>query len=77
MITKSLAAEWAKYNIRVNAIAPGYMKTPMTEPVLDKYMDEWLSLTPMRRMGEPYELKGVIVFLVSKVSSFITGSVRK
>lgn len=75
MITKSLAAEWAKYNIRVNAIAPGYMKTPMTKPALDKYMDEWLSLTPMRRMGEPYELKGVIVFLVSKASSFITGSV--
>jgi len=75
MITKSLAAEWAKYNIRVNAIAPGYMRTPMTEPALDKYKSEWLSLTPMGRMGEPYELKGVVVFLASKASSFVTGSV--
>ncbi|MFQ5821775.1 MAG: SDR family NAD(P)-dependent oxidoreductase [Candidatus Heimdallarchaeota archaeon] len=75
MITKSLAAEWAKYNIRVNAIAPGYMRTPMTEPVLDKYRDEWVSLTPMGRIGEPYELKGAVVFLASKASSFITGSV--
>lgn len=74
--TKSLAMELAKYNIRVNAIAPGYMKTDMTAPVLNSDMaKEWLSLSPMGRFGEPYEIKGLALYLASKASSFVTGSV--
>lgn len=75
MLTKSLAAEWAKYNIRVNAIAPGYMGTEMVKRAYPKYGEKWIPLIPMGRIGEPYEIKGPIVFLCSKASSYITGSV--
>ncbi|MBA7713959.1 Galactitol 2-dehydrogenase [subsurface metagenome] len=73
-LTKSLAMEWAKFNIRVNAIAPGYMKTPMLKRVSDKIAEEWLSLSPMGRFGEPYEIKGLALFLASKASTFMTGT---
>jgi len=75
MITKSLAAEWAKYNIRVNAIAPGYMGTAIVRRVIDQYRDHWLPLVPMGRIGEPWEIKGPAVFLASKASSYMTGAV--
>ena len=74
--TKSLAAEWAKYNVRVNAIAPGYIKTPMTAKGLESEKGkEWLAMTPMGRAGEPFELKGLALYLASGASSFVTGSV--
>ncbi|MDK2902242.1 MAG: hypothetical protein PWQ93_161 [Clostridiales bacterium] len=75
MLTKSLAAEWAKYNIRVNAIAPGYMRTSMTEENLktDMAKQYWLGLTPMQRAGLPEELGGAVVYLASDASSFMTG----
>ncbi|MFN4226695.1 MAG: SDR family NAD(P)-dependent oxidoreductase [Candidatus Ratteibacteria bacterium] len=75
MLTKSLAVEWAKYNIRVNAIAPGYMGTEMVQKAFPKYGEKWLFLIPMGRIGNPEEIKGPIVFLCSKASSYITGSV--
>lgn len=76
MLTKGLAVEWAKYNIRVNAIAPGYIKTPLLAQDLGpgKIGEEWVKLTPMGRLGEPFELKGLALFLASKASSFMTGS---
>jgi len=75
MITRSLASEWRKYNVRVNAIAPGYMRTPLVDEVFPKYGKGWSSLTPMGRIGDPYEIKGPALFLASRASSFVTGSV--
>lgn len=77
-LTKSLAAEWAQYNIRVNTIAPGYMKTDMTRPVFERggeWPERWVSLTPMKRPGTPDELDGIVLYLASEASSFVTGSV--
>lgn len=76
-LTKSLAAEWAQYNIRVNAIAPGYMDTPMARPFFEdpKYGGLWMDWTPMKRPGKPEELGPLAVFLASDASSFITGTV--
>ena len=75
-LTKSLACEWASYNIRVNAIAPGYMGTPMAKPFFDdpQYGGVWIDLIPMKRPGEPDELGPLAVFLASEASSYITGS---
>jgi NAD(P)-dependent dehydrogenase (short-subunit alcohol dehydrogenase family) len=76
-LTKSLAAEWARYNIRVNAIAPGYMSTAMAKPFFDKpeYGSVWIDAVPMKRPGEPKELGPLAVFLASNASSYITGAV--
>ena len=76
-LTKSLAAEWAKYNIRVNGIAPGYMRTEMTKKSIDaKYMQKYfVEPTPMKRLGEPEELQGAAIYLASEASSFMTGNI--
>ncbi len=78
MLTKSLAVEWAKYNIRVNTIAPGYMNIGVAEEFFKEETEmarKWISLTPMGRPGEPEELGGIAVYLASKASSFVTGGV--
>lgn len=72
---KSLAAEWAKYNIRVNCISPGYMDTALNKvPALDAQKKIWKSLTPQSRLGNVDELNGLCVFLASDSSSFMTGA---
>ena len=75
-LTKSLAAEWARYNIRVNAIAPGYMGTAMARPFFEdpRYGGQWMKNTPIGRPGEPEELGPLAVFLASEASSFVTGA---
>jgi NAD(P)-dependent dehydrogenase (short-subunit alcohol dehydrogenase family) len=75
-LTRSLAVEWAPHNIRVNAIAPGYMDTPMARPFFDdpQYGGLWIDAIPMKRPGRPEELAPVAVFLASEASSYVTGT---
>lgn len=72
---KSLAAEWAKYNVRVNCISPGYMDTELNRvPALDAQKKIWTQLTPQQRLGAVDDLNGLAVFLGSDASGFMTGS---
>ncbi|XID95866.1 SDR family NAD(P)-dependent oxidoreductase [Paenibacillaceae bacterium WGS1546] len=81
MATRSMAVEWARYNIRINTIAPGYMKTEMTAKDFDENSErnpmvrKWMELTPMNRPGTPDELQGIALYLASDASSFATGGV--
>ncbi|KFH47554.1 L-xylulose reductase-like protein [Hapsidospora chrysogenum ATCC 11550] len=72
---KSIAAEWAKYDIRVNCISPGYMDTALNRvPALEAQKKIWKSLTPQNRLGGVDELNGLCVYLASDASRFMTGS---
>jgi NAD(P)-dependent dehydrogenase (short-subunit alcohol dehydrogenase family) len=78
MLSKVLAIEWAKKNIRVNAIAPGYFRTELVQGVIDKGMLPLGAIqkrTPLGRIGEVQDLLGLAVYLASDESSFMTGSV--
>ncbi|MFJ7308902.1 SDR family NAD(P)-dependent oxidoreductase [Peribacillus frigoritolerans] len=74
-LTRSLALEWARYGIHVNAIGPAYIKTDMNAEQLEnpKVLDKIVGKTPMRRLGQPSELCGALILLASEASSFITG----
>lgn len=76
-LTKSLAQEWAHENIRVNAIAPGFIQTDMTKPMFENEgpLAHVLNLVPMKRVGLPQELGGTVILLASEASSFTTGSI--
>jgi gluconate 5-dehydrogenase len=77
MLTKTLAVEWAKYNINVNAIGPGYIATELTAPLqADEGFNRWvLSKTPLGRWGQPEDIVGTAVFLASSASDFVTGQI--
>lgn len=79
-LTRSLATEWGKYNIRVNAILPGNMEEGMMEFLQDKesltfktFAIPLLNITPLNRFGSGDDMKGIVVFLASKASSYISG----
>lgn len=77
MLTRSMATEWAKYNIQVNAIGPGYFKTEMTKALWENQeFDTWLcKRTPANRWGNPEELIGTLIYLSSAASSFLNGQI--
>jgi NAD(P)-dependent dehydrogenase (short-subunit alcohol dehydrogenase family) len=71
----SLAAEWARFGIRVNSISPGYMDTILNEgPGLQEARQAWASRNPMGRMGVPGEITGAVVLLASVAGSYINGA---
>jgi NAD(P)-dependent dehydrogenase (short-subunit alcohol dehydrogenase family) len=77
MLTKSLACEWVGSNVRVNALAPGYIATEMTLQMRARpeLFGAWLRDTPMGRCGEPHEVASAALFLASDAASYVTGSV--
>ncbi len=76
-LTRNLACEWAEDGIRVNAVAPWYIRTLRSEPALADadYLDEVLACTPMQRIGEPEEVAAAVAFLCLPAASYITGEV--
>jgi len=74
-LARNLAVEWGPKNIRVNTISPGLIDTAFSQSMLENaaVMERRLSLTPLRRVGQPYEIAGVAVMLASAAGSFITG----
>lgn len=74
-LTRSLAIEWGKYNINVNAIAPGMIETELTKKRLKnkEYYDYWIDRTPLRRIGKPEDLTGALIYLSSEASNWLTG----
>jgi 3-oxoacyl-[acyl-carrier protein] reductase len=74
-LTKTIAREFAQRGINVNAIAPGYIQTPMTDVLSNKVKEDLKRLIPMDRLGQPGDVAEAVLFLVSDRSSYITGHV--
>lgn len=72
-LTRDLAAKWARYSIRVNALAPGWFETHLTHAVIEKERETILKHIPLGRLGGEDDLKGLVVFLASEASQYITG----
>ena len=72
-LTRSLAVEWAQHGITVNAIAPGVFPSKMSQGMIDKSEQIIMEMTPMKRLGSDFDLKGLAVLLASDASSYITG----
>jgi len=79
MLTKALAVEWAVHNIQVNAIAPGYTKTPLVEKLIEdsKVHSELINRTPMHRLAQPQEIARAVLYLSSSDITYVTGHTLK
>lgn len=76
-LTKSLAVEWAMRGVRVNAVAPTYIDTPLLNGLESQpgLVSRWLEMTPAGRLGKPHEIASVVQFLASDASSLLTGAI--
>ncbi|PIV23339.1 MAG: 3-oxoacyl-ACP reductase [Deltaproteobacteria bacterium CG_4_8_14_3_um_filter_45_9] len=74
-LTRTLAREVARYNIRINAIAPGYTQTPMLDKMEDKFKEFILKNTPLKRFGTVEEIAGLVAFLATPEADFFTGQI--
>ena len=77
MLTKSLAAEWAKRGVRVNSVSPGYIMTDLVRDVLGEnevWKNRWLAMTPQGRLGEPADVAHAVLYLASDASKYATGT---
>jgi len=74
-LTRTLALELARYNINVNAVAPGFIDTPMTQAIPDKVKEKFISSIPLRRIGQPRDIANVVTFLATEEASYVTGQV--
>ena len=75
IFTKDLACKWGQHNIQVNAIAPGWFPTNMSQVLIERNKDAFLSRIPLHRFGSDYDLKGAAIFLACAASDFVTGHV--
>ena len=75
MLGRTLAQEVARHNIRVNVIAPGYIKTPMLSGLPEGFSDYVIKRTPLKRLGEVEEIAGLVSFLASPEADYFTGQV--
>ena len=78
MLTRNMATEWAKHNIQVNGIGPGYFATSQTEPIRKDghpFNEFIINRTPAARWGDPSDLAGAAIFLASKASDFVNGHI--
>jgi len=74
-LTRDLAVKWAPLGLTVNAVAPAFFPTRMTQGLIEKGEERMAATNPMRRLGRPGELKGAVVFLASDAASYVTGQV--
>jgi gluconate 5-dehydrogenase len=75
IFTRDLACKWGMHNIQVNAIAPGWFPTDMSEKVIERNREALLAAIPLGRFGGPRDLKGAVIFLASDASDFVTGHI--
>jgi len=73
--TKDLAVKWGQHNINVNALAPGFFPTKMSEVVIEHGKEIILEATPLRRLGNDSDLKGAALFLASQASDYVSGDI--